>query len=44
MIISFETNSFYRNHSYQTVIKENAFDSITLELDSKERWIFEGKK
>ena len=39
-----ETNSFYRNHSYQTVIKENMFDSTTLELGTKERWILEGRR
>ena len=38
------SNSFYRNHSYQKVIKENTFGSITLELGSNERWILVGER
>ena len=44
LMIWLETNSCYCNHSYQTVIKENTFGSITLKLGTKERWIVEGKK
>ena len=34
----------HRNHSYQTVIKENTFGSTVQGFATKERWILEGKR